>query len=524
MSELLLSQPLLTLFVVVALGAALGAIRFGPVRFGAAGALFVGLVISALMPALATDWKLVQQLGLLLFVYTVGISAGATFKASLRQNFPLMGISALAVAVSAFLAAGLGKALQLPSALSTGLFTGALTAAPALDAASRLTGSEDAAVGYSFGYPFGVLVGIVLVTITATAEWKNTSADEQSLSAQGLEALTVEVKDSFAPRQLALWREQKVRFSYVLRAGVVRVLVPGELVEAGDQIVIVGDKASVEEAATLVGTVVPSHLADNRSEVEFERLVVSNPDIAGRQIAQLNLPARFGALITRVRRGDLDLLARDDFALQAGDQVAVVVPREELRNVRAYLGDSHRQVAEVDALALGLGLVLGLLAGAVALPLPGGQVFQLGAAAGPLIVGMILGALRRTGPLVWTLPAAANLTIRQLGLLFFLAALGLGAGPAVWGLLRTPEGWKSAVVAFALVLVSTLIMTFGGKIAKLSAPRTAGGLAGFLGQPAVLQAATARVRDERVESAYAALFAPAIVIKILLVPLVYLLF
>lgn len=524
MSELLLSQPLLTLFLVVALGAALGAIRFGPMRFGAAGALFVGLVLSAAMPALATDWKLVQQLGLLLFVYTVGISAGATFKSSLKQNFPLMGLSAAAVAVSAFLAAGLGKVLGLPAALTTGLFTGSLTAAPALDAATRLTGSEDAAVGYSFGYPFGVLVGIIFVTITAAANWKNTSADSQSLSAQGIHAVTVQVERSFLPRELPLWRQQKVRFSYVLRADTVRVLVPGETVEEGDQIVVVGDKTSVKEVAAQIGTVVPSHLADNRADVDFERIIVSNPDIAGRQIGQLNLPAKYGALITRVRRGDIDLLATDDFALQAGDQVAVAVPRQELGKVRSYLGDSHRQVAEVDALALGLGLVLGLLAGTVALPMPGGQVFQLGAAAGPLIVGMILGSLRRTGPLVWALPTSANLTIRQLGLLFFLAALGLGAGPAVAGMLRSEQGWKSAIVASVLVLVASLIMTLGGKIAKLSPPRVAGGLAGFLGQPAVLQAASARVSDERVESAYAALFAPAIVIKILLVPVVFLLF
>ena len=257
-------------------------------------------------------------------------------------------------------------------------------------------------------------------------------------------------------------------------------------------------------------------------DIEFERLVVSNPDIASRSIAELNLPAQYGAIITRVRRGDLDLLARDDFTLQIGDRVAVVVPREHLDEMQELFGDSERRVSEIDALALGMGLVLGMLLGLVSFPMPGGESFSLGPAAGPLIVGMLLGALRKTGPLIWTLPEAANLTIRQLGLLLFLAGLGLTAGPKFAGVLASPMAWRAGLLALLVAAVACAGMVVGGRwIAKLSAPRTAGGVAGFLGQPAVLEAATAKVADERVESAYAALFAFSIVIKIVLVPLVW---
>ncbi|WP_350258436.1 TrkA C-terminal domain-containing protein [Scrofimicrobium sp. R131] len=519
METILAQQPLLTLFIVVALGAAIGAIRLGPVRLGAAGALFVGLALSAASPSLANDWTIVQQLGLLLFVYTVGIAAGATIRSGLKENLSLLLLAGLASLVGAVVIAAGAGLLHLPAPLSAGLFTGALTAAPALDAATRLTGSADPAVGYSFAYPLGALVGVILVSIVAGRPWRG-RRDTPSLAGRGLHAVTVRVAESVNPREIAAWADQRIRLSYVEREGTTRVLIPGEDLRAGDLVVMVGEPGSVEETAREIGDIAADHLADHRDEVEFERMVLSNPDLAGREVGELNLPARFGAVVTRVRRGDLDLLARDDLALQLGDQVAVVVARDHLQAVRDHFGDSQRQVSEVDALALGVGLVLGLLLGMVSLPLPGGESFALGAAAGPLVMGMVLGSFRRTGPLVWTLPDSANLTIRQLGLLFFLAALGLGAGPQVAQLLRSPSAWPALIISVAAVLVACLVVLVGGRLAGMSAPRTAGGIAGFLGQPAVLQAANSRVRDERVESAYSTLFAASIVVKILLVPLV----
>ncbi len=519
METILAGQPLLSLFLAVSLGAAVGAIRLGPVRLGAAGALFVGLLMSALNPALGADLGVVQQLGLLLFVYTVGISAGATIRTGLRDNLSLLVGAVGASAVGALVAAFMARAMGIGAPLGAGLFTGALTAAPALDTASRLTDSLDPAVGYSFAYPIGALVGVVVVSLMAGRSWPGKN-DRPPLAGQGLHAVTVRIRELVNPRTIDAWRHQQIRLSYVERSGRTRVLIPGEDLEAEDLVVMVGEPGVVEEEAQKIGEIAQAHLADHRDEVEFERIILSNPDLAGRTVSELNLPARFGALITRVRRADLDLLARDDLALQLGDQVAVVVPVDQLDEVRSHLGDSERQVAEVDALALGVGMVLGLLLGMVSLPLPSGGAFQLGPAAGPLLVGMVLGAFRRAGPLVWTLPEAANLTIRQLGLLFFLAALGLGAGPQVAQMLAGPEALPALAISVVTVSVASLLMLGVGRMSGLSAARSAGGVAGFLGQPAVLQAANSRVQDERIESAYSSLFAVAIVAKILLVPLV----
>ena len=529
MASLFASSPLLALFVVVALGAAIGAIRIGPLRFGAAGALFVGLIVSALHPeVVSTHMSIVQPMGLAFFVYCVGISAGATFFQDLRKQTNLLALTTIVCVVGALIALAGGRLLGLSSGLTSGLFTGALTAAPALDTATRLTGDPHAAVGYAFGYPVGVrqltgaagvIGGILIVTITVTRKWLGPK-DTPSLAGASLEAVSVHVTKQINTRDIDAWRDQRVRLSYLCRNGCTRVTAPGEDLLPGDHVVMVGDPASIKETAPLVGSILDHNLEDDRSDLAFERIVVSNPDVAGRSVSELNVTKRFGAVITRVRRGDLDLLARDDLDLQLGDHVAVVVPTDELDDIAEWLGDSERRVAEVDGMAFGIGLVLGLLLGIVSFPLPGGQGFQLGAAAGPLIVGMLLGALRRTGPLVWTLPAAANLTIRQIGLMLFLAALGLNAGPQFASLLGSPEGWRAALLAAVMVVVCCVIQALGAKFIGLSSARAAGGIAGFLGQPAVLQAADARVTDERIEAAYATLFAFAIIVKILLLPLI----
>ena len=520
MASLFASSPLLALFVVVALGAAIGAIRIGPLRFGAAGALFVGLTVSALHPeVVSTHMSIVQPMGLAFFVYCVGISAGATFFQDLRKQTNLLALTIIVCVVGALIALVGGRLLGLSSGLTSGLFTGALTAAPALDTATRLTGDPNAAVGYAFGYPVGVIGGILIVTITVTRKWVGPK-DMPSLAGSSLEAVSIHVSKHINTRDIDAWRDQRVRLSYLRRDGRTRVTAPGEDLLPGDHVVMVGDPASIKEAAPLVGEILDHNLEDDRSDLAFERIVVSNPDVAGRSVSELNVTKRFGAVITRVRRGDLDLLARDDLDLQLGDHVAVVVPTDELDDIAEWLGDSERRVAEVDGMAFGIGLVLGLLLGIVSFPLPGGQGFQLGAAAGPLIVGMLLGALRRTGPLVWTLPAAANLTIRQIGLMLFLAALGLNAGPQFASLLGSPEGWRAALLAAVMVVVCCVIQALGAKFIGLSSARAAGGIAGFLGQPAVLQAADARVTDERIEAAYATLFAFAIIVKILLLPVI----
>ncbi|MGJ3509596.1 aspartate:alanine exchanger family transporter [Enemella sp. A6] len=503
--------------VVVALGAAVGMIKFGPLRFGAAGALFVGLAIGALDPALGgAHLGLVQTLGLALFVYTVGLAAGQTFFADLRSQSPVMLLGLGVAAVVAVVAIVLAKVFDIDAGMITGIFAGSLTSTPALSAATAATGSPDAAVGYSLGYPVGVILAIIAVALVVNRNWPG-RRDSASLAGEGLMAQSVKVTTGVPVRSVPGWADESIKMSYLIRDGHTRVISPGEDLHPDDRVLVVGTPAAVQRAMEFLGEKMSGQLTDNRTDVDFRRFVVSDPSVAGRTVAQLNLPGRFGGVITRVRRGDTDLLARDDLVLQLGDRVLAVVPHDEMDAITDYLGDSERKVSEVDALTLGLGLALGLLLGAITVPLPGGIAFSLGAAAGPLIVGMILGAVHRTGPLIWQIPLSANLTLRQLGLLLFLATVGLASGQSFARQAFTAVGLRAGLIAAALVLTATVLLLVGARLMGRSAQRAVGAFAGFIGQPAILAFATDRVDDERIESGYATLFALGIIVKIIAV-------
>ena len=519
MLDVLADNQLLTIMLVLAVGTVVGMIPFGPIRFGPAGALFVGLAVGAIDPRLGEGVGLVQALGLALFVYTVGVAAGAGFFRGLRRQLPLMAGAVVVLAILAGVTLLLARLLGLSSAVAAGAYAGALTSTPALAAAAAQAGSPEPAVGYSIAYPVGVVITILVVAAIITRTWP-APRDSHSAAGEGLVDISVEVTRAGPLREAPGAAEGSVRFSYLRRGGRTRVVGDHERLEVGDRVVVVGPAEAVRAATDHLGHRVDQHLAHDRREVDYRRFVVSNKDVAGRTIGELGLPSRFGGVVTRVRRGDLDLLAHDDLSLELGDRVRVVVPRGRLGDVGQVLGDSERRVSEVDAFSLGVGLALGLAVGLISLPLPGGVTLALGSAAGPLVVGMVLGRLERTGPLVWGLPLPANLTIRQLGLLIFLGATGLSAGQAFAAEAFTLLGLRTAVLAAAVVGVGAVLMVLVGRAVGISPPRTAGALAGFVGQPAILAYANGRCSDERIDSGYAALFALGIIVKIVLVQVV----
>ncbi|MGC5585296.1 aspartate:alanine exchanger family transporter [Ornithinimicrobium sp. W1679] len=519
MVDALASTPLLTMMVVVALGTLVGAVPFGPLRFGPAGALFVGLGVGALDPRLGEGLALVQTLGLALFVYTVGLTAGSTFFRDLRRQLPLMGGAALVLVVMTGVSMVVGAVLGLSPALTAGTYAGALTSTPALATAAERTGSQDPAVGYSLSYPVGVVVTILLVAVLLNRSWPG-RRDPGSAAGEGLVDISVEVERPSALSDVPGLAEGELRLSYLARDGRTRVVHPGERLEVGDRVVMVGPEQAVVRGRDHLGRRVDEHLAHDRREVDYRRFVVSDPRVAGRTVGELDVPGRLDGVVTRVRRGDLDLLASEDFVLELGDRVRVIVPRGRLGDVKELFGDSERKVSEIDALTLGVGLAAGLVLGLFALPLPGGLSFALGSAAGPLVVGIVLGRVERTGPLVWGLPLAANLTIRQLGLLLFLGATGLISGQAFAAQAFTWTGLRVVTGAVVITLAAGLLFILVARLAGVSTERAAGGLAGFVGQPAILAYAKGRVTDERVEAGYAALFALGLILKILLVQVI----
>jgi putative transport protein len=216
-----------------------------------------------------------------------------------------------------------------------------------------------------------------------------------------------------------------------------------------------------------------------------------------------------------VRRGDVDLVARPDLTVELGDRIRVVAPRDRLHEVVRELGGSERAAVVADPVGFSVGLLLGLAVGLVPIPLPG-TTLSLGTAAGPLLVGLVLGRLGRTGPVAWQLPYATNQALRQLGALLFLGVVGLGAGPDLVEALTSGRGLRLLLLGVVLTTAMAATVVLVARGLQLGGPRTAGALAGVQGQPAILAFATERTdADDRVNLAYALLFPPTFVVKIL---------
>lgn len=539
MTDLLVREPILLLLLVAAVSYPLGRIRVGGATLGLAAVLFVGLGFGALDPRLELP-EFVYVFGLVLFVYTVGLTSGRGLAASLRRE----SLPQFALVAGALLGAGaatlvLSRLFEFSPGVAAGIFSGSLTNTPALAAVierardAGATGTDLIAptIGYSLTYPIGVLG--MLAALAAMRRLFGVTDDSERVRLAAAGALTPEpvtrsvlVTHCADPdSRLEMLRDRggwQVVFGRLSRDGETHVITPETTVRNGDVLTVVGAPADVRRAIADLGEENPDRIDWDRSALDYRRVFVSNPDVAGRTLAELDLPSRFGAVVTRVRRGDVEMLARGDIVLELGDRVRVVTERPRLDAVSAYFGDSYRALSEVDVLAFSVGPALGLILGTLAVPLPGGIELRLGIAGGPLLVALLLGYLGRTGPVVWVLPFGANLTIRQLGLLLFLAAIGTRAGWEFRSLLATGGG-LAVVVAGALLTcsVAVAVIWFGYRVMRLPYAFVGGLLAAVQTQPAVLGFALEQSRNDLPNLTYARVYPLALIGKILLVQILY---
>jgi putative transport protein len=541
--DLLLGNPLLLLFTVLVIGYPLGRIRVAGVSLGVAAVLFVGLALGALHPDMKLP-ELVYQLGLVLFVYTIGLSNGAGFFASFRRRGLRDNVFAAAVLVFAgILTVIIGRSLHLRATLASGVFAGSLTNTPALAAlletikttwpsAGRQAALADPVVGYSVTYPAGV-IGMILAIAVAQRLWKVSYRRE----AEGLRSLgatarqlpdrTVKVTlDQATLRPVSeLMREQgwDVAFGRVFHAGHASLVLGRTRFARGDLVTVVGPEEDLDRVTAFLGEA--SEPIDlDRGEIDYRRVFVSSAEVIGRHLQELHLVRRFGAVVTRIRRGDVEFVPHGDTILEPGDRVRVLTRRVNMPEVTRYFGDSYREVSEVDILTFSLGLGMGLLLGLIPIPFPGGLPFRLGSAGGPLLVALILGSVGRTGPIHWTLPYSANLTLRQAGLVLFLAGIGTRAGGAFFSTLGRSDGLLVLAAGVIITAITAVLaLWIGHRILKIPMSLLSGMLGGMQTQPAVLGFALEQTGNELPNLGYATVYPTAIVLKIILAQLVLML-
>jgi putative transport protein len=537
MIQLLIDNPLLLLFIVAAVGYVIGRIKIKGSSLGVAAVLFVGLAAGALHPDLELP-DIVFLIGLIIFVYTIGLSSGPGFFASfrrkgLRDNLFIVAMLGVALAVTV----GLYFAFGLKPTVTAGLYAGSLTNTPALAGLLDTINSNtppalldavlaEPVVGYSVAYPMGVL-GMLLAVFVMQRLWRiDYAAEAQALRQYHLveEALHNQTVRVTRPEVAGVsLRELRDRYHWDVvfgrmkrRDGRMSLATGDTIIEMGDLLSVIGTPEDVDNLTPQLGELMDIHLEMDRSEYDYRRMFVSNPAVAGRSLAELRLPQKYGAIVTRVRRGDIDLLAHGDTVLELGDRVRIVTRRKDMSELTHLFGDSYKDLSEINLLSFGLGLTLGLLVGLIPIPLPGGVTFKLGFAGGPLIIALILGAIGRSGPIVWTLPYSANLTLRQVGLILLLAGIGIRSGYTFFVTFSQSGGLAIFAAGAAITLITGfLTLTVGYKLLKIPFGMLVGMLAGLQTQPAVLGFALEQSENELPNIGYALVFPIATITKIL---------
>lgn len=533
--EILLENPLLLLVMTAGIGYLIGRIKLGGGSLGVAAVLFVGLAFGALHPDMRLP-EIIYLLGLVFFVYTIGLSSGPGFFASfrgtgLRDNMLVVAM----IAVVALLLVLAHSALGLSAPTTAGLFAGSLTNTPALAGIIEYlkgtagSGQEqllaEPVIAYSLAYPVSVLA-MILVIYAMQRLWKiDYKADAAARHAAGagepIHHRTVRVTRPEVVGQpiakLVRANGWDVVFGRLKRGEQLELVTEQTTLALDDIVTVVAAPESLNRVMAALGERSDERIELDRSAIDYRRILVSNQQVAGQRLRDLDLPQQFGAVITRIRRGDIELLPHGDSTLQLGDRVRVVTRRENMRAVTTFLGDSYRAISEIDILSFSLGIALGTLLGLVPIPLPGGVTIRLGLAGGPLIVALILGTLGRTGPIVWNLPYSANLVLRQVGLICFLAGVGTRAGYAFRTTVMNGNGLVLIVVsALVVALIGALTLWIGYKLLRIPMGLLVGIVAGLQTQPATLGFALEQAGNELPNVGYAASFPIAVIAKIVI--------
>jgi len=530
----LAENPLLLLFTVAAIGYPLGRIRIGGASLGTASVLFVGIAIGAIDPRLKLP-DIVFLMGLSLFVYCIGLNSAPAFfraftKSGLRDVSLALGMLTLA-GVGAYL---LGHRLGVPPPQASAMYSGAFTNASGLAQVVetiKAAGGDSLAlalpvVGYALAYPVGIL-GPMLVMVLVRRLFR-VDLQKEALtiasyrrSVQQLEVRTIEVTrpeaEQFTVLDLGNSEGRDLVLGRIVRGGQTMIARGDLRLQVGDKVVATGPESELDRLTECLGRTSEEEAHLDRTEFDVRRLFVSNPKVAGRPVWQLRLPQEHGALITRVRRGDVELIPNGETILELGDRVRVLTRRDNMEAVSKFFGDSYKALSDVDFLTLCLGLAFGLLLGLVPIPLPGGITFRLGFAGGPLVMALILGRLERTGPIVWNLPYSANLTLRQFGLLLFAAGIGTRAGYDFYSTLSRGQGLTVFASGAILTLGAGLVMfVVGHRLLKVPLNHLFGVYAGAQTQPVALGFAADQTKNDLPNAGYATIFPLATIFKILI--------
>ena len=551
MSELNpVAWAVLVLTLTGALGLLIASVKVRGVGLGIAGVLFAGIILGHFGFHIEKEiLEFVREFGLILFVFTIGLQLGPGFFASLRKQGLKLNLLALSVVLLGVVTTLLfvNKVMGIDLIASLGLFTGATTNTPALGATQQTLKSLGEAfadkatlpsLAYAVAYPGGVF-GIIVVLLLLRFGFRinpeqeaEAYRNEQRKGIDPVERMNILVKNSnlegLAVGDVPGRKEISVVVSRIKRMGApeVQTATDQTVLHQGDIILAVGSKRNLEKFRVIVGVESDVNLSKAPGRVVTRKIIVTHKAVLGKTIDQLELDERFGVTVTRVSRTEIEMTALPELALQFGDTVQLVGEEESIAKATKELGNSVRALNETNFIPIFVGIALGVLLGMVPFHFSGIPVpVKLGIAGGPLVLAIILSRIGRIGPLVWYMPGNANLAFRELGIVLFLACVGIKAGEHFFEKVFTHEGLLWLGGGFAITVIPILIVGIVARaFLKLNFTAISGLLAGSMTDPPALAFANAVCKSDAPSIAYATVYPLTMLLRIVSVQILVLIF
>ena len=530
------------IMLVAAGGLAIGNISVAGINLGIAGVLFSGILFGHFGLAINHDTlEFLRDFGLILFVYSIGTQVGPGFFSSFKKQGLQLNLLAAAVVLGGVAAAlAAARLAGFDIATAVGMYAGAVTNTPSLAAAQQTLGAvspeaaNSASVGYALAYP-GAILGIILTMVLIRRLFK-AQAEQDLLAVHADKAasalinasITVENKnlEGLKIKDIPAIDQLGVVVSRFYHGGQLGVAHDDTVIHTGDVLLAVGLEESVKKFTLVVGSRSEMDLKKLPSQIIHSRVIVTHKEVIGKTLDEIGLEAQYDVAATRVARADVEFLVSDSYVLQFADNLVIVGSEAAVAKAAALLGNSPKDLNHPQLIPAFIGIAAGVLLGSIPISIPGlGAPVKLGLAGGPLIMAIVLSYVQHIGPLNWYLPPAGNLMLRELGIVLFLACVGLKAGGRFFETLLNGNGLQIVLFSFLItVLPIVIIGIFAKARLKLNYMSLCGALAGSMTDPPALAFANSMSPSNLSAMSYATVYPLVMILRVISAQVMVLLF
>lgn len=539
-----LTNSILILGISILIGLLIGRLKIAGVKVGITGVLLSGLLFGHFgFKVQASVLFFAQEMGLIMFVYTIGILVGPSFASNMRKQGLTLNLLAMTNVFSAVLLTLLISyfgGISIPAAV--GMFSGATTNTPSLAASGFALRSLEnynveigklPGLGYAVAYPFGV-IGIILCMLLIRILFKidiqkEIKDYETEKSKDKLERIYIEITsehiNGLHVSELEAVKSGQITVSRILHNGEIHVAHGNNELYKGDVILAVGKKKDIDSICKSLGKRSHKNLMSYPSTLSREWIIVDNKPVIGKSLKELGLGKAYGISITRIRRADQEFTASPEFQLQVGDRLLVIGESQTIEEVQNIIGQSVQSLQHPQIAPIFISMVIGVLLGSLPLPIPGLPAsLKLGLAGGPLISAIFFSRIGRIGPLVWFMPQNINLTLREMGIVFFLVAVGLRSGDRFVATLLEGDGfyWMACATLITFIPIFS-VSFFARKVLKINYLSIMGLLSGSMTNPPTLAYAEEISQSQIPTIAYATVYPLTMLLRIFSAQLIVLL-